>query len=602
LWTKDANDGRAIADFLEPGVVYALTHLGAETGDAVTLYVEAVVPFDDSGTNTHTDFVKRSILASVDWNGPWATASTTLADDTVRFATAMIPPPQPGAPDTPSNFVVTPSAGGITLTWDANTEPNLAGYHLSRWDAASQRWLRLNDTILTDTSYVDGAIPSSSTAYYVLVAVNTTNRFSEPTFATTGDNNSVPLPPLNVQVNVLSNTEAVVTWQHDGPNEDGFAIWYREDRSDASWNLVEAGVNALSSPLPTLEQSTDYEVLVSAYNASGESDSLIRAFSTLDPVLNDPVIAPSSLTATPGDGQVVLTWPDAADNEIGYVIERRTDADWWSIIGETNANATSYVDSIGLSTQATYQYRIFAYSSDEISLKTSSASVTLTAENGLPAPDLTLLQNVNGAVVLGWNTVLAADETLNIYVGASPDFVPTPTNRIASEVDGHLWTDRLGDGSELHYKATIAKQQQGESQASTPMAINTDASNSPPPVDIDAANPLDVESKYSLQINPVDRSNSDVVFVGFYGAGEFGNPNVSLPNKWGNERIQILAKELGGTIRRGTKFDTLPYRWIDNRLSLNHLGAELDQNGDRRISTSEANRNVRIFGWSLGGT
>jgi chitodextrinase len=74
-------------------------------------------------------------------------------------------------------------------------------------------------------------------------------------------------------------------------------------------------------------------------------------------------IAPSNLRATAvSSSQITLTWQDNSDNEQGFKIERRVEGGSYSQIATVEANTQSYSDS-GLSSEATYCYRVRAYNS-----------------------------------------------------------------------------------------------------------------------------------------------------------------------------------------------------------------------------------------------
>jgi PKD repeat protein len=80
------------------------------------------------------------------------------------------------------------------------------------------------------------------------------------------------------------------------------------------------------------------------------------------PKLTAP-IAPSNLRATAvSSSRITLTWQDNSDNEQGFKIERRVEGGSYSQIATVEANTQSYSDS-GLSSEATYCYRVRAYNS-----------------------------------------------------------------------------------------------------------------------------------------------------------------------------------------------------------------------------------------------
>jgi len=73
-------------------------------------------------------------------------------------------------PRTPEILVATPYPYHVNLWWEANNEPDIAGYNIYRSDASGGPYTRLNDTLVTGTSYDDYTIPAGVTCYYCVTA------------------------------------------------------------------------------------------------------------------------------------------------------------------------------------------------------------------------------------------------------------------------------------------------------------------------------------------------------------------------------------------------------------------------------------------------
>jgi fibronectin type 3 domain-containing protein len=79
-------------------------------------------------------------------------------------------------PAAPQNLAATATAGtGVSLTWTANSESDLAGYNVYRstLSPVSTAGTPLNASILVSPSYTDSNIAAGSTYYYRVVAVDT---------------------------------------------------------------------------------------------------------------------------------------------------------------------------------------------------------------------------------------------------------------------------------------------------------------------------------------------------------------------------------------------------------------------------------------------
>jgi len=81
-------------------------------------------------------------------------------------------------PATPGGLAGGPESGGVRLRWNANTEPDLAGYHVYRAAAAGGPFTRLDAATVTATEFVDDAAPDSASLWYAVTAVDATGNES----------------------------------------------------------------------------------------------------------------------------------------------------------------------------------------------------------------------------------------------------------------------------------------------------------------------------------------------------------------------------------------------------------------------------------------
>jgi hypothetical protein len=81
-------------------------------------------------------------------------------------------------PSTPSGLAVTVEADGEHLHWNANGEPDLAGYRVYRATSASGPFTQLDAALVTTALYVDSAAPDSASLWYEVSAVDASNNES----------------------------------------------------------------------------------------------------------------------------------------------------------------------------------------------------------------------------------------------------------------------------------------------------------------------------------------------------------------------------------------------------------------------------------------
>lgn len=76
-------------------------------------------------------------------------------------------------PAAPRGLAAVPTAGQISLIWDANSEKDLAGYLVLRGDAPDGPLTAITPAPIRETSYRDGTVKPGMRYIYAIVAVDT---------------------------------------------------------------------------------------------------------------------------------------------------------------------------------------------------------------------------------------------------------------------------------------------------------------------------------------------------------------------------------------------------------------------------------------------
>jgi len=82
------------------------------------------------------------------------------------------------APAAPTGLAAVAGDGSVSLSWNANGEPDLAGYDVFRSTSASGPWGQLNGALVMTTAYTDMTAVNGTTYWYVVTAVNTASMSS----------------------------------------------------------------------------------------------------------------------------------------------------------------------------------------------------------------------------------------------------------------------------------------------------------------------------------------------------------------------------------------------------------------------------------------
>jgi len=228
-------------------------------------------------------------------------------DDVCVFGTVDLEPPAQV-----QNLVVTPTVdgGGLDLLWDANSEPDLAGYYVYRSETGGGPY-SLIDASATN-SYSDTGLTVNVTYYYVVSAYDAGgNEGSQSAEASGKTQDDLPPAPLLV-VNAADTGmggEVNVTWQLGlEPDIAGYKVYY----NTTNFSHTSGGVYYPSSPVDdsyaaycvigSLDNGIEYHFAVTAIDKSGNENYTIQKTATAIPTDTTP---PNVTITNPPDSALV---------------------------------------------------------------------------------------------------------------------------------------------------------------------------------------------------------------------------------------------------------------------------------------------------------
>jgi fibronectin type 3 domain-containing protein len=258
-------------------------------------------------------------------------------------------------------------------------------------------------------------------------------------FGTTGPDFVVvppPAAPQNLSA-IPGNAQISLAW-----NSVSGASTYSVKRALSSggpYGLVASGIATASYTDGGLQNGTTYFYVISATNPGGEGPNSAEASAA--PVA--PPLAPSGLSATPGNGQVALSW-SGSSGATSYQIKRSTASGGpYGSVG--TATGTAFVDG-NVANGTTYFYVVSALNAGGESPNSNQAIATPLAP---PAPPTGLsAQAGNARVTLSWN-VTANATTYNLKRSTSSG---GPYATIQAGITGTSATDSgLTNGTSYYY-------------------------------------------------------------------------------------------------------------------------------------------------------
>ena len=242
-------------------------------------------------------------------------ATRTGADDgppsDEMTGTPRVPPPPPPPPVTDLAQVmgvgVVPGNAQLVVTW---TEVDNATGYTVQWMSGGQGYnIGDRQATVTTGSTTRYTIPSltNGTPYTVrVIATRTGATDGPPSAEVKGTPFTTPGAPQHLS-GVPGDAQVMLTW--DAPSSDGgSAILRYEYAIDDSGTWIDAGLD-LEETVPGLTNGQQYAFEVRAVNSAGPGAPARTAATPL----GMPSV-PESLTATGGDGEVVLEWTEPADD------------------------------------------------------------------------------------------------------------------------------------------------------------------------------------------------------------------------------------------------------------------------------------------------
>ena len=242
-------------------------------------------------------------------------ATRTGADDgppsDEMTGTPRVPPPPPPPPVTDLEQVlgvgVVPGNAQLVVTWTAVS--TATGYTV-QWTSGGQGY-NIGDRQAT-------VMPGSTTRHTIpgltngteytgrVIATRTGATDGPPSDEVKGTPFTTPGAPQHLS-GVPGDEQVMLTW--DAPSSDGgSAILRYEYAIDDSGTWIDAGLD-LEETVPGLTNGRQYAFEVRALNSAGPGAPARTAATPL----GMPSV-PESLTATRGDGEVVLEWTEPADD------------------------------------------------------------------------------------------------------------------------------------------------------------------------------------------------------------------------------------------------------------------------------------------------
>ncbi|MHC4560590.1 MAG: fibronectin type III domain-containing protein [Planctomycetota bacterium] len=123
-------------------------------------------------------------------------------------------------PAAPKDLVIEPGHSQTSLDWDDNKELDLAGYNIYRSLTPSSGYTRINQSLLTNSEYVDISVTNYMTYYYVVTAEDTFGYESVYSDEVSASPGVQPVMKLLASFGVTTIGDNVTKWKDQAKNNN----------------------------------------------------------------------------------------------------------------------------------------------------------------------------------------------------------------------------------------------------------------------------------------------------------------------------------------------------------------------------------------------
>ncbi|GAA1844567.1 malectin domain-containing carbohydrate-binding protein [Microlunatus capsulatus] len=274
------------------------------------------------------------------------------------------------APAAPTDLAVEAGDGRTALTWEAGTEPDLAGYRVYARTGTTVEPVaadRLTTTLLADPAFAHTGLVNGTAVSYLVTAVDREGNESKPSAVVTATpaDTTAPAAPATL---TATPGDARVTLRWTAPAA-GDAVAYRVYRATSSpvgtTAAQRVGDDVTGTVFVDADRTNGTEVfyVVTALDAAGNESAASEEKSATPAPDADTTApaAPQGVTAVPGDGRATISWTAGAETDLaGYLVTRSAVAGQpGTPVNTQPTTATSLVDTAALN-GTTYYYVVRA--------------------------------------------------------------------------------------------------------------------------------------------------------------------------------------------------------------------------------------------------
>ncbi|MBW6433821.1 fibronectin type III domain-containing protein [Actinoplanes hulinensis] len=361
--------------------------------------------------------------------GSGPVSATVAATSTVQ---------RPGAPTGLQG--VSSGPGNVDLTWTPPA-PNL--YYYAYW-----RNVTTGQTTFSRSEY-PVSTPYASLGYLAggsqyEFKVTAANSAGEGAFSGTIRVNVLSALPNPAGGLTATAGDAKVTLRWTASSTAGvlYNVWMRDVTANSSFRKLDLPVSGTTMIAGYLTNDHLYEFYVTATNSAGDSPASNKVTARPFPPIPQP---PTGLTATAGNGQVVLNWTASSTVNVYYWVEMRSKGGKWKRLKSPVTTCCSFTAGY-LGNGTRYEFRMYSFNVAGVSANPSGVASATPLPPAATAPSNLTAFSGAGKVSLSWSASPTANVWYWVYqreAKGSWRKLPIPVTRCCTFTPGNLVNGRI---------------------------------------------------------------------------------------------------------------------------------------------------------------
>ncbi|GAA3553227.1 hypothetical protein GCM10022197_05400 [Microlunatus spumicola] len=263
---------------------YTVSRSTSSTGTFATVASPAATAtgWTDTTAPAGTTVFYRLVATNAVGSSPEATTSATTAKDTTA----------PATPSSPKAVVVA-NGGGMTISWTANKEADLAGYLVLKRNGAGDYVTVLGaDKPFVPTTFTDPSVTEGKVAYFRVRAVDTTGNVSSYVALTANNPNVAPKAPASLKAVASTKAGVDLTWATPTDTDVAGYNVYRSVDAGKTYPLLATATTAAVTAPPRFSDTSAPQGVKAMYKITAQdlvgnvsaASTVVSATSTTVPV------------------------------------------------------------------------------------------------------------------------------------------------------------------------------------------------------------------------------------------------------------------------------------------------------------------------------